>query len=304
MTTTELVENKLMKRIGVIGQGAQGWVALWKAAGTGQLVAVKGCSVPAGPQADLVKIKVEEEKVVKALMNERGEWPATIAVFHSTIFVKTTNELLQIGEYVHGLSMIQAVRNFTPKAMKAFLHQVCQGLKYIHSRGVIHRDIKAENLMIDADGMVKIIDFGLAVLTTADEAERSLYAGTPGFIAPEIEESRPCTTAADIWSLGICAVELLTGRIPQDSRDMTARELPDSLPWSLREFLFFCFVEDPAYRPSADGLLAHEFLQGPIENEELIKVYIEDQPELEAPVGKPTRMAKFKQGMHKHVLRK
>ncbi|KAG8956482.1 hypothetical protein FRC03_010818 [Tulasnella sp. 419] len=247
MTNTQVIEQKIMRRIRLLGQGAQGAVMLWRAAGTGQLVAVKGCAIPLGPQAALLKTKVDEERIMKALMDERGEWPASIALFYSTVFVSTTNELLQIGEYVKGCSIVDFALDFTPVAIKSLLYQVAQGLKYIHSRGVIHRDIKPDNLMINQQGIVKIIDFGLAVLATADEADRMAYAGTPGFMAPEIENAQPCTTACDIWSLGICIVELLTGRIPRDCDDSAARVLPESLPMALYELLDFCFVPNPEF---------------------------------------------------------
>ncbi|KAG8916302.1 hypothetical protein FRC02_004053, partial [Tulasnella sp. 418] len=242
MTIAQMVEHKLMKRVRLLGEGGQGCVTLWKEAGTGQLVAVKSCAIPPGPQAALVKNFVDEQKVVKALIDNRGHWPSTIALFSSTYFVSTTSELLQIGEYINGSSILNIARVFTPNAMKSLLFQVAQGLKYIHSRGVIHRDIKGENLMINQHGVVKIIDFGLAVLTTANLDDLREFAGTPGFIAPEIERVDPCCTASDIWSLGICAIELLTGHVPVDSNDDAARSPPPGYPMSFYELLLFCFV--------------------------------------------------------------
>lgn len=115
--------------------------------------------------------------------------------------------------------------------IRIYLRQVCKGLAYLHSKGVVHRDIKASNLLITKDGNVKVSDFGIA--TTLTEDNQYSVSGSPYWsayhdssftfprthysshaVSPEIVELQKPTAAADIWSLGCTLIELLTGHPP------------------------------------------------------------------------------------------
>ena len=102
-----------------------------------------------------------------------------------------------------GVSALQAVE---------IARQVAEGLAYAHERGVVHRDIKPGNIMLDADGRAKIMDFGLARMRAADhKTSTGMVLGTPRYMSPEQISGQPVDSRSDIFSLGIVIYEMLTG---------------------------------------------------------------------------------------------
>jgi eukaryotic-like serine/threonine-protein kinase len=93
--------------------------------------------------------------------------------------------------------------------------QAAEGLKYAHERGVVHRDVKCSNLMVNQEGQLKVMDFGLAHLAGQSLLTRPGTAlGTAGYMAPEVAAGKPADRRSDIWSLGVVLYEMLTGRMP------------------------------------------------------------------------------------------
>ncbi len=126
-------------------------------------------------------------------------------------------------EYVDGLNLRQLMRRrelSTAEAL-ALVPQICDALQYAHDQGVVHRDVKPENILVNLDGKVKIADFGLARMTHAEGGLSSTLTGThqvmgtPHYMAPEqVEGFRDVDHRADIYSLGIVFYEMLTGELP------------------------------------------------------------------------------------------
>jgi hypothetical protein len=126
-------------------------------------------------------------------------------------------------EYVAGKNLRQLVRAEGPLSLNRclnVLHQIAAGLAYAHERGVIHRDVKPENILVGADGLVKLADFGLAKLAVNNSLAMTLTRahqalGTPHYMAPEqLERPDEVEEPADVFAFGVVAYELLTGRLP------------------------------------------------------------------------------------------
>lgn len=139
---------------------------------------------------------------------------------------------------------------------------------YLHEQGVIHRDLKAANILADKSGLVRLADFGVATRVGATRAQAT--AGSPYWMAPEVVDQTGATTASDIWSLGALVIELITGKPPYHFlHPMPALfrivnddcpPIPESASTVVRDFLLQCFQKDRNLRVSAKKLLRHPWM--------------------------------------------
>lgn len=121
-------------------------------------------------------------------------------------------------EYFNGVSLKDQIRKSGAMSlMQAFniAAQICEGLEAAHQKGVIHRDLKSQNIIVNAAGQIKIIDFGLAHTAQLEGLTATgLIMGTPEYMAPEQVEGKKVDERADIYSLGIILYEIFTGKVP------------------------------------------------------------------------------------------
>ncbi|KAL5992921.1 Mitogen-activated protein kinase kinase kinase 1 [Asimina triloba] len=157
--------------------------------------------------------------------------------------------------------------------VSAYTRQILNGLKYLHDRNVLHRDVKCANILVDASGSVKLADFGLAKETTKLNLLKSCK-GSAYWMAPEVVDPRKSYgVAADIWSLGCTVLEMLTHQPPYSHLEWTqalfqiGRGEPPPIPHTLskdaHDFINKCLKVDPDDRPSASELLSHAFVRRP-----------------------------------------
>ncbi|KAJ1281202.1 hypothetical protein BS78_04G289700 [Paspalum vaginatum] len=159
--------------------------------------------------------------------------------------------------------------------VSAYTRQILNGLHYLHQRNVLHRDIKCANILVDASGLVKLADFGLAKEMSILSQARS-SKGTVYWMAPEVAKAKPHGPPADIWSLGCTVLEMLTGKVPYPDMEWTyallkiGRGIPPEIPNTLSEdahdFIKKCVQANPNDRPSAAQLLEHPFVQRPLQH--------------------------------------
>ena len=123
-------------------------------------------------------------------------------------------------EYFSGGSLTQVIANgLTARQALSLLAQAAGALREIHSRGIIHRDVKPANLMARADGTIALVDFGIAKRLSGDmgRTRHGELFGTPYYISPEQIDGHPATEQADIYALGVIFYEMLTGKRPFDA---------------------------------------------------------------------------------------
>ena len=133
-------------------------------------------------------------------------------------FFEDSGDQFIVLEYIKGFTLhdlINSKKNIPFPISMFVLSEVCNGLKYIHSNNILHRDLKPENIMISDEGEIKITDFGLAYRKeNMNITNPGTYVGTPAYFPPEQLMGKPLTPAADIFSLAIALVEMMTGKNP------------------------------------------------------------------------------------------
>ena len=109
---------------------------------------------------------------------------------------------------------------FPEETIVKYFYQICQGINYIHSKNVIHRDIKSQNIFLNKNGSIKIGDFGIAKALSKTNSNAMTVIGTPYYFSPEIINGEPYNYKTDIWSLGVVLYELCTLKLPFDSNNI------------------------------------------------------------------------------------
>lgn len=206
----------------LIGKGSFGRVYLAFNVGTGEVIAVKQVEIPKTAsdllnqhQHDMVDSLYQEimtlrdldhENIVQYLGYGQEDLEGVINIFL---------------EYVSGgsISSRLALHGALDETLTGyFTRQICSGLAYLHSKHILHRDIKAANILVEVDGICKISDFGLSKKNEHDEVydqnSRMSLRGSIYWMAPEVVKNEPYSAKVDIWSLGCTVIEMLTGQRP------------------------------------------------------------------------------------------
>ncbi|RIA90157.1 kinase-like domain-containing protein [Glomus cerebriforme] len=256
-----------------IGKGQFGAVYRALHLGTGQMVAVKRIKLE-GRTPDEIEQLMQEVELLKSLSHP--------SVVKYEAFIMTNDHINIILEYVENGSLLHTLKafgNFPEKLVVSYVVKILEGLVYLHTKQVVHCDLKAANILTTKNGNVKLSDFGVSLNLKMMEQVCTEVAGTPNWMAPEVIELKGASTASDIWSLGCTIIELLTGKPPySDLLAMTALfriveddcpPLPESISDDLTDFLKKCFHKKPSMRPTARDLFRHEWIKSNWSQKEL-----------------------------------
>jgi serine/threonine kinase 3 len=250
--------------INKIGRGSYGSVYKAEHKETGQVLAIKQ-----------VPVDTDLQEIIKEISIMQQCDSPYIVKYYGSYFKNT--DLWIVMEYcgAGSVSDIMKLRRKTlvEEEISTVLWYTLKGLEYLHERRKIHRDIKAGNILLNMNGDAKLADFGVAGQLTDTMAKRNTVIGTPYWMAPEVIQEIGYDCVADIWSLGITALEMAEGKPPYgDIHPMRAIfMIPTKPPPSFRDpdkwspqftdFVSKCLVKTPEQRPSAKELLEHDFIK-------------------------------------------
>ncbi|PSS24926.1 Mitogen-activated protein kinase kinase [Actinidia chinensis var. chinensis] len=260
----------------LIGCGAFGRVYMGMNLDSGELLAVKQVLV-AGNSALKEKAQThvsELEEEVKLLKNLSH--PNIVRYLGTVREDETLNILL---EFVPGgsiSSLLGKFGSFPESVIKMYTKQLLVGLDYLHNNGIMHRDIKGANILVDNKGCIKLADFGASkqVVELATVSGAKSMKGTPYWMAPEVILQTGHSFSADIWSVGCTVIEMATGKPPwsQQYQEVAALfyigttkshpPIPEHLSHEAKDFLLKCLQKEPESRPAACELLQHLFVTG------------------------------------------
>ncbi|KAE9403123.1 kinase-like protein [Gymnopus androsaceus JB14] len=256
----------------LIGKGPYGRVYLALNTTTGEMMAVKQVEI-AQTRTMVVSALKSESEILKDL-----DHPNIVQYLG---FEETPSNLNIFLEYIPGgsiASLLLKHGKFPENVTKPFTSQILSGLEYLHSKGIMHRDIRADHILVEMNGVCKISSYGISKRITADEGSATPMQGTVFWMAPEVinPQGKVYNSKIDIWSVGCVVLEMWGGTRPWSGEEMLAvlfklwsSKLPPPVPEGLilselaDDFRRKCFAINPDERPSAAELRRHEYLELP-----------------------------------------
>ncbi|TDH05090.1 hypothetical protein EPR50_G00139880 [Perca flavescens] len=282
--------NDLWEIIGELGDGAFGKVYKAKNKETGVLAAAKVIETKCEEELEDYIVEID----ILAKCDHRYIVKLLDAFYHD-------NKLWIMIEFCPGgavdATMLELDRGLTEPQIKVVCRQMLEALSYLHSMKIIHRDLKAGNILLMLDGDIKLADFGVSAKNTKTLQRRDSFIGTPYWMAPEVVmcetmKDAPYDYKADVWSLGITLIELAQIEPPHHELNpmrvllKIAKSEPPTLEqphkWSqeFKDFLKKALDKNPETRPTVSQLIEHPFVRSVTSNRPLRELVAEAKAEV------------------------
>ncbi|ESO95825.1 hypothetical protein LOTGIDRAFT_116541 [Lottia gigantea] len=257
-TTVKRFTQNDFNYLRVLGKGSFGKVLLAELKGSNQYFAIKALKKEIVLEDDDVECTLIERRILAL-----GCKHPFLTHLHSTF--QSPTHLFFVMEYLNGGDLmfhIQLTGKFDYERAQFYGAEIVCGLQFLHRNGVIYRDLKLDNVLLDKSGHIKIADFGMCKENIFEDKKASTFCGTPDYIAPEILSGHKYNASVDYWSFGVLLYEMLIGQSPfhgDDEDDLFKSILhdtpryPHSLPKEAAILLSLLFERNPLIRMGMPG---------------------------------------------------
>jgi len=258
----------------LLGRGTYGTVYMGILS-TGHLVAVKLVPITRKQKLECLANVKKEVDVLRTLQH-----PNIVRYYGCHATKKQISIFMELATNGNLTHLVRKFGQLSEPVLKLYTRQMLSGLSYLHQKGVIHRDIKGENILIDGFGTLKLADFGCSKafddVTNRSQQGCASLVGSPYWMAPEVIRNEAYGTKADVWSLGCTVVEMLNGGYPPWHEKFdnvysamffisNTTDLPSNIPSNVSagclDFLGRCFERDVSKRATVRELINHPWLR-------------------------------------------
>uniref|UniRef100_A0A671NTC5 Serine/threonine-protein kinase PLK4 n=1 Tax=Sinocyclocheilus anshuiensis TaxID=1608454 RepID=A0A671NTC5_9TELE len=253
------------KVLTLLGKGSFACVYRAKSVNTGLEVAIKMIDKKAMHKAGMVQRVINEVEIQCRLKH-----PSVLELYN---YFEDSNYVYLVLEMCHNGEMSRYLKErkkpFTEEEARHFMHQIVKGMLYLHTHGIMHRDLTLSNLLLTTSMNIKIADFGLATQLKLPSEKHFTMCGTPNYISPEVATRSAHGLESDVWSLGCMFYAFLTSRPPFDTDTVKHTlnkvvlgeyQMPTHISAEAQDLIQQLLQKNPALRPSLSVVLDHPFM--------------------------------------------
>nr|XP_019940527.1 PREDICTED: serine/threonine-protein kinase PLK4 [Paralichthys olivaceus] len=253
------------KVLTLLGKGSFACVYRAKSVKTGMEVAIKTIDKKAMQKASMVQRVTNEVEI-----HCRLKHPSILELYN---YFEDSNYVYLVLEMCHNGELTRYLKErkmpFSEDEARHFMHQIVKGMLYLHTHGILHRDLTLSNLLLSSNMNIKIADFGLATQLKLPNEKHFTMCGTPNYISPEVATHSAHGLESDVWSLGCMFYAFLMGRPPFDTDTVKHTlskvvlgeyEMPNHISLEAQDLIHQLLQRDPSQRPSLSAVLDHPFM--------------------------------------------